>query len=305
VKLISDLIDAKKTTLLETGVIWGKYKELLPDGEEDGRTKYTSPQFDEISQKTLNEIFQDKFQAKPPTHTGKKRELKFNLDVLNKLKRKYRIIDDKKDPETDETDETDETHSREQSKGSQQGNNNTARENTQQNAENNVKPTQDNVNSTSAASDTGPNVDTIVSGNASQVSQENSSSTNNQQDIRQVLGTYVAWDLEWTDDGPIEAASFVDSTGKSEVKFRDRDFQGSEVDFLKYIMNKIRNYHYSIGWYTQGNNQTGGSIIPDLRVLYERCRVNGISSIVKLGNKGMPRITGGYKHIDLCNVYGT
>jgi DNA polymerase I len=122
--------------------------------------------------------------------------------------------------------------------------------------------------------------------------------------VAQILGTYVAFDFEWSDGNVVEAASFVDNNGTWEVKFKDKDFGDSERDFLNYIMDKIQNYHYSIGWHTQGNSETAGSDVPpDLRVLYERCHANGIDSIVKLGYKGLPYVSKGYKHIDLYNIY--
>jgi DNA polymerase elongation subunit (family B) len=63
----------------------------------------------------------------------------------------------------------------------------------------------------------------------------------------------------------IEAASFVDSNGKSTVLLRS-DFQDSEKRLLLHISS------------------------------------NNLESIVSLGQKGLPYIKG-RKHIDLCNVY--
>jgi hypothetical protein len=135
-------------------------------------------------------------------------------------------------------------------------------------------------------------------------SQSTKQAPNFHKKVAQELGTYVAWDLEWGANYVIKAASFVDSTGKSEVKFRDEDFNGSERDLLNYIMDKICNYKWSMGWHTQGNSEISGSdVIPDLKVIYNRCHANGIDSIVKLGHKGVPYTAKGYKHIDLYNVY--
>jgi DNA polymerase elongation subunit (family B) len=132
-------------------------------------------------------------------------------------------------------------------------------------------------------------------------------SQNAKLDISQTLGLYVAFDLEWDayKDNMIEAVSFVDSNGNSEVKFRERDFGGSETAFLNYIMAKLLDYDWSIGWNTQGNpSNAGGTKIFDLYILHERCKANGINSIVKLDNKGLPYLIGDeLKHIDLLNVY--
>jgi hypothetical protein len=69
-------------------------------------------------------------------------------------------------------------------------------------------------------------------------------SQNAKLNISQTLGLYVAFDLEWDEskDNTIEAVSFVDSNGNSEVRFRERDFSGSEVELLNYIMAKLLNY---------------------------------------------------------------
>jgi DNA polymerase I len=132
-------------------------------------------------------------------------------------------------------------------------------------------------------------------------------SQNAKLNISQTLGLYVAFDLEWDEskDNTIEAVSFVYSSGNSEVKFRERDFDGSEITLLNYIMAKLLNYQWSIGWNTQGNpNNAGGTKVFDLYILHERCKANGINSIVKLGNKGLPYLIGDeLKHIDLLNVY--
>ena len=122
--------------------------------------------------------------------------------------------------------------------------------------------------------------------------------------IKQVLGVYVAIDLEWSEvDNTVEAVSFVNSDGKSEVKFRNRDFGDSEVDLLNYIMAKLLDYDWSIGWNTQGNSSNAGSTKTcDLSILHERCEANKIKSIVKLRDKGLPYLIG-KQHINLLNVY--
>jgi DNA polymerase elongation subunit (family B) len=126
--------------------------------------------------------------------------------------------------------------------------------------------------------------------------------------VAQILGVYQAFDFEWkSETNIIEAASFVDSNGNSEVKFRIRDFNGSEIALLRYIMVKLIKYRWSIGWNSQGHPRNAGSIkTSDLSILYQRCKANGINSIVKLGSKGVPYLIGGdeLKHIDLLNVYG-
>jgi hypothetical protein len=75
---------------LRSSDIWEKYKQLLPEGEETGKTSYRSAEFGDMSQKPLNEILQDQFKAKPPKHTGNKRELVFKT-ILDRMRQKYRI----------------------------------------------------------------------------------------------------------------------------------------------------------------------------------------------------------------------
>lgn len=127
-----------------------------------------------------------------------------------------------------------------------------------------------------------------------------------EKNLGQKLGKYVAFDFEWdaSNDNSINAASFVDSDSNSEVKFRQRDFNSSESDLLRYIMAKIIQYDWSIGWNTQGNpNNAGGTKFFDLSILHDRCKAHGITSIVKLGAKGLPYIVGDHQRIDLLNVY--
>jgi len=117
----------------------------------------------------------------------------------------------------------------------------------------------------------------------------------------------MAFDFEWdaTKDNIIDAVSFVDNNGNSEVKLRERDFGGSEIDLLRYIMAKLLRYRWSIGWNTQGNAKTAtGKKIYDLLILHDRCKKNGIKSRVRLGNKGLPCLIGNeISHIDLYTVY--
>ena len=102
----------------------------------------------------------------------------------------------------------------------------------------------------------------------------------------------------------IEAVSFVDSEGGSEVKFRERDFGGSETKLLRYIMGKLLEYNWSIGWNSQGNSETAGSGVFDLSILHKRCKANRINCIVELRNKGLPYlINDEHRHIDLHNIY--
>jgi DNA polymerase, archaea type len=120
------------------------------------------------------------------------------------------------------------------------------------------------------------------------------------------LGLYVAWDLEWDGDQNdlIEAISFVDSNGNSEVKFRDRDFNGSEKDLLRYLMVKIIQYKWSLGWNTQGDFENRSSAkIFDLSILHKRCKINGIKSIVDIGQWGLPHFRGDHQHIDMLTIF--
>jgi DNA polymerase elongation subunit (family B) len=127
------------------------------------------------------------------------------------------------------------------------------------------------------------------------------------QKLSELLGNYLAFDFEWDGnaDSQIEAASFVDSSGNSEVKFRNRDFNGSEADLLDYINTKILSYKWSMGWNTQGNPIDVSNIkICDLYRLHQRCKANNVPSIVQLRNQGIPFIAHSeLGHIDLLNVY--
>ena len=85
---------------------------------------------------------------------------------------------------------------------------------------------------------------------------------------------YVAFDLEWTDNGNnstgnnrtiIYAAAFVDNHGNKKV-LHISDFGNSEPALLHAITDEILKYPASIGWYTTGigrrssssNNARGG-----------------------------------------------
>jgi hypothetical protein len=179
---------------------------------------------------------------------------------------------------------------------------------TETNATTTTQPSQPSQSAQTSSSDKGNNsigavaaVDTVDTfGNS--ITQD----PNFNKRIVQHLGNYVAFDLEWNESGVIEAVSFVDSLGNGEVKFRTRDFGGSELKLLGYIMAKLTKYKWSIGWYTQANSNDIGNIKPDLAVIHERCKVNGVKSkcIVKLGFKGVPYvINNSHHHIDLFNVY--
>jgi DNA polymerase family B len=121
------------------------------------------------------------------------------------------------------------------------------------------------------------------------------------------LNSFIAFDLEWNEslDHRIDVVSFVDYKGNWEVKFRDRDFEGSEKRLLQYTMGKLIKYKWSLGWHTQSNSEDiGGNALPDLAVIEKRCKKLGINTIVGLAGRGVPYIKNGlHKHIDLYNVY--
>jgi hypothetical protein len=246
VKLISKLaknVPDNKTSFytLETSTIWSEYKKGLPEGEDISKQSFTSPEFGDVSQKALHEMLCDKLHAKPPTHTGKKRELVFHLNTLEKLRQKYRITDediseddgnDDKDNQS-KTDETLKTHETLVGKN---------RDNIQENSESNQS--NNDVKITTKTEEPGNNFNTTTSdantnnANNSINSSQEASQASEVSHVHQILGSYVAFDFEWdaTNDNIIDAVSFVDSNGNSEVKLRERDFDGSEIDLLRYIM---------------------------------------------------------------------
>lgn len=125
--------------------------------------------------------------------------------------------------------------------------------------------------------------------------------------LTETFGEYLAFDFEFdpTDNNRIDAVSFVDSTGNCEVKFRVRDFGGNEAALLDYINTKLLSYRWTMGWNTQGNtSDESNPKITDLAILNQRCKVNGVPSIVQLRYKGVPYIRHSeLGHIDLLNVY--
>jgi hypothetical protein len=106
VRMISDLVKEKNTYTLATSDIWKRYIELLPEGEQIGKSSYKSNEYGDMSQKRLNELLRDQFKARPPRHTRNVRELVFDKIALDRMKQKYRI-NSKNKSETDESDETD------------------------------------------------------------------------------------------------------------------------------------------------------------------------------------------------------
>jgi hypothetical protein len=122
-----------------TSDIWQKYKDMLPEGEETGKTSYRSDEFGDMSQKRLNEILADQFKAWPPRHTGKKRELVFDKNALDRLKQKYRIKLGNNQPETDETDETLETDVSLDKHMSEQNSNDKTLKNEEEKSNNSIK----------------------------------------------------------------------------------------------------------------------------------------------------------------------
>lgn len=103
--LISDLVDKSEIgAILDSSIIWERFKTGLPGGEMVGRFTYKSEEFDEVSQKALVGILEDQFDAKPPKHRGSKRQLIFDIDKLNRMKSKYNL-----DPEIKLINETHES----------------------------------------------------------------------------------------------------------------------------------------------------------------------------------------------------
>jgi hypothetical protein len=94
---------------------------------------------------------------------------------------------------------------------------------------------------------------------------------NDNKDFIQLDGKdYVAFDLEWTNDGStgntrtIYAAAFVDNLGNQKV-LHIYDFGNSESELLRAITDEILKYPASVGWYTTGvgrgrsSNNIGGA----------------------------------------------
>jgi hypothetical protein len=104
VRIVSDLVQKNGSLVLAISDIWNKYKEMLPGGEEIGKTSYTSNEYGEMSQKRLSELLRDQFKARLPKHHGDKRHLVFDKTVLDRMVEKYRI--NIKDIDTNGTDGT-------------------------------------------------------------------------------------------------------------------------------------------------------------------------------------------------------
>ena len=126
--------------------------------------------------------------------------------------------------------------------------------------------------------------------------------------VEQLLIDSLGFDFEFdpSDNNRIDAVSFVDSMGNCEVKFRQRDFDGDEPALLDYINTKLLSYLWTMGWNIQGNTgEESNPKITDLAILDQRCKINGVPSIIRFGYKGVPFIRHSeLGHIDLLNVYG-
>lgn len=90
-EIMINLIAAQKNLTLPNQVIWQAVKNNI-EGHEDPHKplSYDTEEFYTISQKKITDILESKFGAKK-THTGteRKRGLKFNQDILNKLEPNY------------------------------------------------------------------------------------------------------------------------------------------------------------------------------------------------------------------------
>lgn len=159
---------------LESGLIWERYKEALPAGEEEGKTTYNSPEFGRWTQKSLIQTLTDQFKAKPPKHTGKKRQLVFDKTTLERLIDKYRLP--KIGLETDEADETDVSLDAYDSAKSSHINNSSTEQANQDNSTNNEE---NEENHTSENSEKTPDTSNDVSHpyHVSHVSQDDSTNT--------------------------------------------------------------------------------------------------------------------------------
>jgi hypothetical protein len=71
---------------------------------------------------------------------------------------------------------------------------------------------------------------------------------------------YVAFDLEWTNDGTgnrtVYAAAFVDNSGNQKV-LHISDFGSSEAALTQAITDEILKYPVSMGWNTAGMDREG------------------------------------------------
>jgi hypothetical protein len=89
-RTITDLIKAKDTAELESGLIWDTVIELLP-GEliSNKKLSYESPEFGTISQKGIIEILMQVFGASPSHNRREKRKLVFDMSKLERLGKVY------------------------------------------------------------------------------------------------------------------------------------------------------------------------------------------------------------------------
>jgi hypothetical protein len=106
--LISRLIkEHGNDATLNSSDIWIGLQNSL-EGQLKSALTFDSVEFGELSQKGIIQILKDVFDAKPPKHTAKQRQLIFNVDKLNKIGEKYKDVEIKvTDKETDEIHETD------------------------------------------------------------------------------------------------------------------------------------------------------------------------------------------------------
>jgi DNA polymerase, archaea type len=128
---------------------------------------------------------------------------------------------------------------------------------------------------------------------------------------------YVAFDLEWTNDGTgnnqtIYAAAFVDNHGNRKV-LHVSDFAKSvdnpERELLLNINQELSRYDLSMGWYSTGiakyhedTQEYLDGVDSDLATLHARCLANSVDSIVDFNSAGVPYVRG-RKHIDLHSVF--
>jgi DNA polymerase, archaea type len=127
---------------------------------------------------------------------------------------------------------------------------------------------------------------------------------------------YVAFDLEWTDDGTssrtIYAAAFVDNHENSKL-LHVSDFlkcDNPERELLQNVNQELSRYDLSMGWYSTGTakyhedtQEYLDGVDSDLVVLHTRCLANGVDSLIDFNSAGIPYVKG-RKHIDLHSVFG-
>ncbi|MDN5868559.1 MAG: hypothetical protein L0H55_14335, partial [Candidatus Nitrosocosmicus sp.] len=154
------------------------------------------------------------------------------------------------------------------------------------------------------------------------------SSITNTDTLTKNFSNSVSFDFEWkpmdtslyrnsfnlnTLETKIIAAAFVDEQGKQKVlHIEDYSSFGNaaESQLLREINQELSKYSYSFGWnstaaakYDKMSGKFIGGIDSDLSVLYSRCKVNNIDSIVEFNYSGVPYIKGDHTHIDLYNIF--